>query len=62
MRVKSALAGEGGGALDILAPNGNRFDHSHFRSQKSLDFQGPPLPIALVMDLARLKTITYHAI
>jgi hypothetical protein len=30
--------------------------------QTSLDFQGPPLPMPLVMDLARLKTITYRAI
>ncbi len=28
---------------------------SHFRAQKTLDFQGPPLPMPLVMDLARLK-------
>ncbi len=33
-----------------------------FRAQKSLDFQGTPLPIPLVMDLARLKTIRYRAI
>ncbi len=26
------------------------------------DFQGPPLPMALVMDLALLKPITYSAI
>jgi hypothetical protein len=32
----------------------------HFKAQKSLDFQGPPLPIPL--DVARLKTITYRAI
>ncbi len=29
---------------------------------KSIDFQGPPLPMPLVMDLARRKTITYRAI
>jgi hypothetical protein len=27
----------------------------HFRARKSLDFQDPPLLIALVMDLARIK-------
>ncbi len=27
------------------------------RAQKSLDFLGPPLPVALVMDLDRLKTM-----
>ncbi len=35
---------------------------SHFRDQKSLDFQGPPPPMPLVMDLAHLKTISYRAI
>jgi hypothetical protein len=29
--------------------------HCHFRAQKTLDFQGPPLLMPLVMDLARLK-------
>jgi hypothetical protein len=38
------------------------FARSHLRAQKSLDFQGPPLPMPLVMDVARLKTITYRAI
>jgi hypothetical protein len=27
------------------------FARCHFRTQKSPDFQGPPLPMALVMDL-----------
>jgi hypothetical protein len=27
------------------------FAHNHFRVQKRLDFQGPPLPMALVLDL-----------
>ncbi len=26
------------------------FARCHFRAQKSLDFQGPPLPMALLMD------------
>jgi hypothetical protein len=34
----------------------------HFRAQKSLDFQGPPLPMPLVMMLHPLKTIMYRAI
>jgi hypothetical protein len=33
-----------------------------FRAQKSLDFQGPPLPMALVIDIARLKIIMYRTI
>jgi hypothetical protein len=31
------------------------FNHCHFRAPKSLDFQGPPLPMALVMDLPASK-------
>ncbi len=31
------------------------------RPKKSLDFPGPPLPMPLVMNLVRLKTITYRA-
>jgi hypothetical protein len=34
----------------------------HFRAQKTLDFQGPPLTMPLVIDLARLKTISYRDI
>jgi hypothetical protein len=33
------------------------------RAQKSLDFQGPnPLPLALVMDAVRIKSITNGAV
>jgi hypothetical protein len=35
---------------------------SHFRAQKSLDFKAYPLIMALVLDIARLKIITYRAI
>ncbi len=31
--------------------NAPRFARCHFRAPKSLDFQGPPIPMALVMDL-----------
>ncbi len=31
--------------------------YCHFRAQKSLDFQGPPLPLALVMDLPASKSL-----
>ncbi len=34
------------------------FGRSAFWAQKGLDFQGSPLSVALVIDLARLKTIT----
>ncbi len=40
----------------FLGPNGTRLAHSHFKVKKSLDFQGPPLPMPHVMDLASLKT------
>jgi hypothetical protein len=46
----------------ILYPNGTRYACCHFRAQTSLDFQGPPLPMALVMDVARIKIITFRAI
>ncbi len=29
----------------------------HFRAQKSLDFQGPLLPMALEMDVAHIKKL-----
>jgi hypothetical protein len=36
----------------------------HFRDQKSLDFQGPPHPMAIVItfEFARIKIITSRAI
>jgi hypothetical protein len=46
--------GGGGGTLRTSGGGG------HFRDPKSLDFQGPPLPMPLVMALARLKTIMYR--
>ncbi len=33
-----------------------------FKGPKSLDFQGPPLPMALVIDVARIKIITSRAL
>jgi hypothetical protein len=42
---------------------GTRYAHCHFRAQKSLDFQGQLLPMALVMDLPASKIIiTYRPI
>jgi hypothetical protein len=46
----------------VLGPNDTRLAHCHFRTQISLDIQGPPLPIALIMDFARLKIFTYRTI
>jgi hypothetical protein len=46
------------GAL-TYGPNGTRFAGCHFRAQKSLDFQSPPLPIALVMGVARIKIMSF---
>jgi hypothetical protein len=35
--------------LNFLGLNDTRFAHCHFRAQKSIDFQGPPLPITYEM-------------
>ncbi len=40
---------------DFFGPNGTHCDRFHFRAQISLDFQGPPLPMALEMDVAASK-------
>jgi hypothetical protein len=45
--------------LEGVGPeNGTRFARFHFRALKSLDFQGPPLPMALAMDVGRIEIIT----
>jgi hypothetical protein len=46
----------------FLGQNGTDFVRCHFRAQKSLDFQGPTLPMALVMHVAHIKIITSRAI
>ncbi len=46
----------------FLGPNSTRFARCRFRAQKSLNFQGPFLPMALVMDIARIKIIMYRDI
>jgi hypothetical protein len=38
------------GLNDLIGPNGTGFTRCHFRAQKSRDFQGPPLPLALEID------------
>jgi hypothetical protein len=45
--------------LDFLGPNGTRFARGHFRAQISLDFQGPALPTALVMDSPAFHLIPF---
>ncbi len=35
--------------LDFFGPKGHSLRSCHFRAQKSLDFQGPPPPMPLVM-------------
>ncbi len=47
---------------NFLDPNGIRFARCYFRAQKSLDFQGPTLPMAHVIDVARIKIITSRAL
>jgi hypothetical protein len=41
----------------LLIPNGTRFARCDFRTQKSLDFQGLPPPIALEMDFPTSKAL-----
>jgi hypothetical protein len=45
------------GNLTFLGPNGTLFARCHFRAQKSLDFQCPPLPMALVIDMPDSKSL-----
>jgi hypothetical protein len=45
------------GRLEGVGPNGTRYPRCHFRAQKCLDFQGPPLPMALEMDLPPSKSL-----
>jgi hypothetical protein len=50
-----------GWALKIstfLGPNGTRFAYGHFRAQKGLNFQCPPLPMAHKMYVANIKIIS----
>jgi hypothetical protein len=45
------------GAGTFLGSKGTRFVCCHFRAQKSLDFHGPPFPMALAMDLQTSKPL-----
>jgi hypothetical protein len=41
----------------FFGPNGTGFARFHFRAQISLNFQGPPLPMALEMDFPATKSL-----
>jgi hypothetical protein len=43
----------------FLSRNGTRFACYYFRAQKSLDFQGPSLPMALEMDLSPSESLCH---
>ncbi len=61
---RAVLYGGGGGPenLDFFGLKCHSLRSMPFQGQKSLDFHCPPLPIALVMDVARIKIITSRAI
>jgi hypothetical protein len=46
-------------AADVFRSDWNifHFARCHFRAQKSLDFQGPPLPMTLEMDFPASKSL-----
>jgi hypothetical protein len=52
-----ALEGVGPENLDFFGPKWHSLHSCHFRAQKSLDFQGPPLPMPLVMMLHSSKPL-----
>jgi hypothetical protein len=55
-----ALEGVGPENIDLFGPR--RDSHCHFRAQKSLDFQGPPLPISNVNDTkTEVQTFRYRS-
>ncbi len=43
--------------LTFLGPNGTRFARCRCRAQKSLDFQGPSLPMTIEMDFPPSKSL-----
>jgi hypothetical protein len=50
------------GTLDFFGPKWHSLRSCHFRAQKSLDFQGPPLPMPRVMMLHSSKPLSMSAI
>jgi hypothetical protein len=54
---KGLYAGDGGGGEYVMI-----LRSLPFQGPKKSRFQGPPLPMALVMDIAHIKIITSRAI
>jgi hypothetical protein len=52
-----ALEGVGSENLNFFGPKWHSLCSCHFRAQKSLNFQGPPLPMPLVMMLHASKAL-----
>ncbi len=50
------------GPLEVVGPENLDFFGPKLHSLRSLPFQGPPLPVALVMDVSSIKIITSRAI
>ncbi len=57
-----ALEGVGPKNPDFFGPKWHSLRSCHFRAQKSLDFQGPPLPMPQVMLLHSSKPLSTSAI
>jgi hypothetical protein len=55
--ISSKLADNSCNLCVVTLENGTRFAHCHFRAQKSLDFQVPPLPMDLEMDFPPSKSL-----
>ena len=51
------LEGMGPENLDFFGQNGTCFARCHLRAQKSLDFQGPALPMAFETDFPATKSL-----
>jgi hypothetical protein len=57
-----ALEGVGPKNLDFFGPKWHSLCSGHFRGSKKSQFSGPTPSNATLNDVARLKTIMYHAI
>ena len=60
--LRGALEGVGPENLDFFGPKWHKQSECHFRAQKSLDFQGSPLPMPWVMMLHPSKPLSISAI
>jgi hypothetical protein len=56
------LEGVGQKFSTFLVPNGTHFARCHYRTQKSLDFQGPLVPMAPEIGFYPFKIVSLHAI